>query len=177
MCPIRTLECMQLRWHQLSVGKKQNAWLVTKNQCHCSCTYSGVPWGPSTTYDLAIFLVFSTGTSSFVSKIRRCHSLPHVRRLWKCFTFDRFIQSKNNNIVERRYCSPCCLVFLHIIAFAPGNWGRPDFKSQSVSGIDELSNGSAHRGSNWELHSQHFIPRPEKYIETIIFFQPWEKYE
>jgi hypothetical protein len=57
---------------------------------------------------------------------------------------------------------PFWRIFLHISGRTPGRCGNSGSCRQSLIGTVELSNGSAHFGSESERHTQHLIQKPDK---------------
>lgn len=57
--------------------------------------------------------------------------------------------------------SPFCRILRHIVGLTPGKCSKSFACLQSVIGNVELSNGSAHFGSESDLQTQHLIDKPE----------------
>lgn len=66
----------------------------------------------------------------------------------------------NSFVFKKLLNLPFWRIFLHIVAFTPGKCAKPPDSLQSVIDNVELSKGSAHFGSESDLHSQHLIDNP-----------------
>lgn len=107
--------------------------------------------------------------------------LPCKHSFWSTSTL-RELQQESRKYCRKytKYVNFCYLpfwrIFLHIVALTPGKCSNCGDWAQSVIESVLLSNGSPHFGSSSDLHSQHFIERPEKTGKCSILFTNFRWY-